>query len=267
MMQQIGVCSKFENQRQLLLTSESPFDRQFNHSEAFFLPDKSFGLCARKDKIGKKRDDKKEMFTMKKNTEAADKRRIIVDEGERIFIASSEEELQVLSSPQRQRIFKILQSEGVPMHGKEIGDRLGVKAASAHYHLKKLEKIGVIKQSHTQVINGITARYYEVMVDSVILSEDFLEATDDGLAKQKMLLIHNTFNANRDAFIRSLHQSMQQEQTGDLVENRLHLALDFRLYLSGEDAELLQKDIDELFAKYASPAAGKNPHSVWLSIS
>lgn len=204
---------------------------------------------------------------MKENTEAADESRIVVDKGERIFIASSEEELQVLSSPQRQRIFKILQSEGIPMHGKEIGDRLGVKAASAHYHLKKLERIGVIKQSHTQLINGITARYYEVTVDSVILGEDFLEATDDGLTKQKMLLIHNTFNANRDAFIRSLHQSMQQEQTGDKGENRLHLALDFRLYLSGEDAQQLQIEIDELFAKYASPTSGKEPHSVWLSIN
>lgn len=204
---------------------------------------------------------------MKENTEAADERKIVVDKGERIFIASSEEDLQVLSSPQRQRIFKILQSEGAPMHGKEIGERLGVKAASAHYHLKKLEKIGVIKQSHTQLINGITARYYEVTVDSVILGEDFLEATDDGLTKQKMLLIHNTFNANRDAFIRSLHQSMQQEQTGDIGENRLHLALDFRLYLSGEDAQQIQKEIDELFIKYASPTSGKELHSVWLSIN
>jgi len=204
---------------------------------------------------------------MKEKTKTADARRIVVDESERTFIASSEEELQVLSSPQRQRIFKILQSEGIPMHGKEIGDRLGVKAASAHYHLKKLEKIGVIKQSHTQVINGITARYYEVTVDSFILSEDFLEAADDGLTKQKMLFIHNTFNANRDAFIRSLHQSMQQEQTGDAGENRLHLALDFRLYLSEEDAQQLQKDIDELFTKYTSPTTGKEPHTVWLSIN
>lgn len=204
---------------------------------------------------------------MKDNTEVAFECRIVVDKGERIFIASSEEELQVLSSPQRQRIFKIMQSGGVPMHGKEIGDRLGVKAASAHYHLKKLEKIGVIKQSHTQLVNGITARYYEVTVDSVILGEDFLDATDDGLTKQKMLLIHNTFNANRDAFIRSLHQIMQQERTGEIGENRLHLALDFKLYLSGEDAELLQKDMDELFTKYASPISGKKPHSVWLSIN
>lgn len=203
---------------------------------------------------------------MNENSEVAVERRIVVDKGERIFIASSEEELQVLSSPQRQRIFKIMQSEGVPMHGKEIGDHLGVKAASAHYHLKKLERVGVIKQSHTQVVNGITARYYEVTVDSVILSEGFLESTDDSLTKQKMLLIHNTFNANRDAFIKSLHQSIQQ-QTGDNGENRLHLALDFRLYLSGEDTELIQKDIDELFTKYASPASGKKPHSVWLSIN
>jgi Mn-dependent DtxR family transcriptional regulator len=204
---------------------------------------------------------------MEEKTKAAVERRIVANEGGRIFIASSEEELQVLSSPQRQRIFKILQSEGAPMHGKEVGDRLGVKAASAHYHLKKLEKIGVIKQSHTQVINGITARYYEVTVDSVILSEDFFEASDDDLTKQKMLLIHNTFNANRDAFIRSLHQSMQQKENGDIGENRMYLALDFRLYLSGEDAQQLQKDIDELFNNYTNPTSGKEPHSVWLSIN
>lgn len=204
---------------------------------------------------------------MKENTEAADEGRIFVHEGSKILLASSEEDMKVLSSPQRQRIFKILQSEGVPMHGKEIGDRLGIKAASAHFHLKKLEKIGAVKQSHTRVINGITARYYEVSVDSVILGEDFLEATDDSFTKQKMLLIHNTFNANRDAFIRSLHQTIQQKQTGDPGEKRLHLLLDFKLYLSAEDAELLQKDMEELFSKYESPASGKKPHAVWLSIN
>jgi DNA-binding MarR family transcriptional regulator len=213
------------------------------------------------------RDHKKEVYGMKKNTTAADKRSIVVNKGDRIFMASSEEELQVLSSPQRQRIFKILQSGGIPMHGKEIGDRAGVKAASAHYHLKKLEKIGVVRQSHTQVINGITARYYEVTVDSVILGEDFLEATDDGLTRQKMLLMYNAFNANRDSFIRSLNQRMQQEQPGGTGENKLHLALDFLLYLSAEDARQLQKDINELAAKYSKPSSGKEPHSVWLSIN
>lgn len=67
--------------------------------------------------------------------------------------------------------------------------------------------------------------------------------------------------------VRSLHQTMQQEQTGDIGENRLHLVLDFKLYLSGEDAKLLQKDMEELFTKYASAVSGKKPHSVWLSIN
>jgi Mn-dependent DtxR family transcriptional regulator len=204
---------------------------------------------------------------MKENTEATEDNKIVIDEGERIFIASSEEELQILSSPQRQRIIKILQSEGIPLHGKEIGDRLGIKAASAHHHIKKLEKIGVIEQSHTQVINGITARYYKVLVDSFVLSEDFFDASDDKLIKQKMLLIHNTFNTNRDAFIRSLHQSLQKEQTGDVGEIGLHLALDYRLYLTEDDVKAVKKDIDQLFARYTKPTSGTNPHSVWLSIS
>jgi predicted transcriptional regulator len=200
------------------------------------------------------------------NKESNDKNRIVIHEGSRILIASSEKDIQVLSSPQRQRILRLLQNEKKPLHGKEIGEKLGLKAASAHFHLKKLEEIGVINQSHTQVINGITARYYEASVDSVIIGEDFIEATDDDFIKQKMLFIHNTFNTNRDTFIKSLHQTMLQEQSGNITEKKLHLLLDFKLFLSVEEVENLQKDMEEILSKYSKPSSGKSTYSVCLSV-
>ncbi|WP_017472046.1 winged helix-turn-helix domain-containing protein [Amphibacillus jilinensis] len=204
---------------------------------------------------------------MSENRKATEKSRIVVHEGSRVLIVSSEEDVQIMSSPQRQRIFKLLHLEGVPLHGKDIGDRLGIKPASAHFHLKKLEKIGVVKQSHTKLINGITARYYEAAVDSFILDEDFINETDDVFTKEKLRLLHNTFNTFRDDFISSLHQVMKEEQTGIQEVKRLHLLLDFMLYLSDEDEELFQKEMQELFSKYTKPAYDKSPHSVLFSIN
>ncbi|WP_350343204.1 winged helix-turn-helix domain-containing protein [Proteinivorax tanatarense] len=204
---------------------------------------------------------------MTENTKVTDKGRIVMHEGSRVLIVSSEEDVQVMSSPQRQRIFKLLNMEGVPLHGKEIGDRLGVKPASAHFHLKKLEKIGAVKQSHTEVVNGITARYYEATADYFILDEDFLNEIDDAFTKQKLLLLRKTFDTFRDDFISSLHQIMKEEQTGVQKESKLHLLLDFMVYLSTEDEEMLQKEMQEIFSKYKKPASGKKAHSVLFSIN
>lgn len=194
-------------------------------------------------------------------------KKINKDNNNRTFIASTEEELKVLSSPQRQRIFKVLLSEGLPLHGKEIADRLGIKAASAHYHLKKMEEIGVVCESHTQVINGITARYYKTTFDSIVLGDDFLENTGDHLTNQKMQFIHSTFNSNRDAFLKSLEKQMCHTDDSINHADKLLFLLDFQIYLSENESEVFQSELKALFSKYEKPGPEKHLNSILLSVN
>lgn len=65
---------------------------------------------------------------------------------------------------------RVMKDEDRPMTVKEIADTLGEVPAKVHYHVKKLESIGVLYIKQTRVINGIVAKYYDFTADTITLS-------------------------------------------------------------------------------------------------
>jgi predicted transcriptional regulator len=192
--------------------------------------------------------------------------RIIEENGCRLLAVSSKEDIKIISSPQRQRIFKLMQMNDKPLHGKEIADRLGIKAPSAHYHLRKLEEVGAIRVSHTQNINGITATYYEPAVDIMMTGEDFLSSTDDEHISNKLLLTANVFNEAKTSFVNTLGKKLR-ESTQSRDSFYFAMLQSTIIYLSSEDMELLNEEVNTLFKKYADYSPDKQPHTMFLSIS
>ncbi len=204
---------------------------------------------------------------MDKTTRESRRDRKIIDEGgSRLLVISSAEDLKVISSPQRQRIFKLLQTAGKPLHGKAIADFVGIKAPSAHFHLRKLEEIGAVRISHTQSINGITATYYEPAVDDIITGEDFLTTSDDAQITEKLILAANLFNEAKTSFIEALGKNLRDEahpsDTGTFST-----LLNEILYLSSEDIKPFHEELKVLLGKYTDYSPDKRVYSMFLSVS
>lgn len=193
-------------------------------------------------------------------------RRIIEEDGCRLLAVSSREDMKIISSPQRQRIFKLLQTAGRPLHGKEIADSIGVKAPSAHFHLHRLEEIGAVKISHTKSINGITAAYYEPAVDGMIAGEDFLAPSDDETTCEKLLFAENIFNEAKSSFIKALGRKLR-DHAYDPDSGKLTALINEILYLSKEDEKPFYEEMDALIKKYTGFSPDKQPYALFMSIS
>jgi DNA-binding transcriptional ArsR family regulator len=193
-------------------------------------------------------------------------RKIIEENGYRLLTVSSKEDIKIISSPQRQRIFKLLNMSDKPLHGKEIADKIGIKAPSAHFHIKKLEEIGAVKISHTQNINGIIATYYECAVDIMMAGEDFLESSDDEHIRDKLLLTANVFNEAKTTFVNALGK-MLREDTQSHESDYFAMLLNSAIYLSSEDMELFNDEMNTLLKKYADYSPNKQPYTIFLSVS
>ena len=192
--------------------------------------------------------------------------KIIEKNGRRLLTVSSAQDLKIISSPQRQRIFKLLQTSTKPLHGKEIADNLGIKAPSSHYHLRKLEEIGAVRISHTQVINGITATYYESAVDIIMTGEDFLSSSDNEHIREKLLFTANIFNEAKKAFVNSLERKLREtEQSPD--SDTISILLNTTLYLHKEDMESFNNELTAIIEKYTDLSSSKQPYSMLLSVS
>jgi len=192
--------------------------------------------------------------------------KIIEAGGYRLLAVSSSEELKIISSPQRQRMFKLLQMAGKPLHGKEIADKLGIKAPSAHFHLRKLEKIGAVRVSHTQIINGITAKYYAPAVDIMMTGEDFLSSYDDEHISNKLLFTANVFNEAKIAFVNSLGKILREGKQ-PLDPDGFAILLNTIIYLSSEDIKHFNEEVNALLNKYVDYSPDKQPYTMLLSVS
>ena len=75
-----------------------------------------------------------------------------------VHILNTLEEINIVSDPIRLKILMTLGTR--PKTAQDLSDALGVSRSKIHYHLKILEQNGIIEVVDTELINGITQKYF-----------------------------------------------------------------------------------------------------------
>ncbi|GGH29475.1 ArsR/SmtB family transcription factor [Paenibacillus segetis] len=157
------------------------------------------------------------------------------------MILTSLEDIRVYSDPYRLQIMNTFINMDRPATVKEIADELGEVPAKVHYHVKKLEKVGLLKLVSTKNIKGIIAKYY-LPFDGEIQ----IKHADAELPVKKMIisesqnLINNIFEQKKAKFLEFVGTS--EKPFGQLA--------DLTLYMTMEESEGLLKKIREMCAPF-----------------
>nr|WP_231989321.1 helix-turn-helix domain-containing protein [Ndongobacter massiliensis] len=75
-----------------------------------------------------------------------------------VYILNTLDEVNLVSDPIRLDI--LLHLGTTPKTAQDVADALGVSRSKIHYHLKILEDAGIIEVVKTELINGITQKYF-----------------------------------------------------------------------------------------------------------
>lgn len=75
-----------------------------------------------------------------------------------VVVVSRPAQLKAFAHPTRVRILELLIDQ--PMTVKQLGDLLGMSAARAHYHLKFLERTGLLRLVERREKAGVVEKYY-----------------------------------------------------------------------------------------------------------
>jgi DNA-binding transcriptional ArsR family regulator len=86
-----------------------------------------------------------------------------------IYFIREVEQLKVISDPLRIKILWEILDESKT--GKILSDALEVPAPKIHYHLKELERVGLITVERTEEKNGIIQKFYRPVAQSFSISE------------------------------------------------------------------------------------------------
>ncbi|MFI5762341.1 ArsR/SmtB family transcription factor [Streptomyces sp. NPDC051563] len=91
------------------------------------------------------------------------------DEPPEAFHVTTDEQLRAVSNLTRHRIMAMLRFE--PATITQIAARVGLAKGSSSYHVRLLERAGLVKVVRTRKVRGVNERYYAMAARSIVLPD------------------------------------------------------------------------------------------------
>lgn len=171
-----------------------------------------------------------------------------------IYYYEQIEQVQAISEPTRWRMLDLLVRE--PMTGAQIARVLGIPRTRAHYHLKVLERVGLIELTSEGIKQGIVEKYYRA------IAKEF--RTDRLFDRSRLLAGQDA--AHMAPAVRNLMLAILDLARVDITNPTLDAEL-VRLgyqrqdewYLSPEQHQALVQDLRNLGEQYAAYDSQNRP--------
>jgi DNA-binding transcriptional ArsR family regulator len=98
-----------------------------------------------------------------------------MEEQHEVFYLTTIEQARTIADPLRLRLLGYLTSEALTV--TQLGERVGESPAKVHYHVRELERIGVVRLVETREKGGILEKYYRAVAKNIQMSPDLLRTT------------------------------------------------------------------------------------------
>lgn len=169
------------------------------------------------------------------------------DEPSETFHITTDEQLRAVSNLTRHRIMAVLRFE--PTTITQVAERVGLAKGSSSYHIRLLERAGLVKVVRTRKVRGVTERYYAMAARSIVLP-------DPGEGGPDVLMRHAVADleaapADGERHMRMAHLRLTDEQFAELGARLDALADEYR-----ELSDPALPDTSLVFALF-HPAAGE----------
>jgi|SRR5579859_6403947 len=139
------------------------------------------------------------------------------------FHVTTEEQLRAVSNLTRHKIMAVLRFE--PATITQIAERVGLAKGSSSYHVRLLERAGLVKVVRTRKVRGVTERYYAMAARAI-------ELPDPAAGEPDVLMRHAVadLEASTDGerFVQMTHLRLTGEQFAELGRRLEALAEEYR---------------------------------------
>lgn len=134
-------------------------------------------------------------------------------------VLSSLEEIKTISDPFRLKILFLFDEDNTPMTVKQMADKLEEVPSKVHYHVKELEKIGVLEIVKTKEKSGIVEKFYLPTAETFKVERSIGGANEE---IEHMQVGENLFQAMQQDFLRN-NKLKKPGENGTLNYGLYHL--------------------------------------------
>lgn len=178
------------------------------------------------------------------------------------YIIQSHEQLKAISDPLRTKILMNLVKQ--PYTGQQLAELLGITRNNIYFHLRELEKHGVIRIIKKEEKNGIVQKYYRAVSSRFIPDDRLLPSVD--LVETSRQVFMETVELTREKIQLAPPASFQLSQANQELHKNISAA--YQLYGDEESFTAFLNDFKKLlqqhFTKPGEDKEGKQ--SYYLSL-
>jgi DNA-binding transcriptional ArsR family regulator len=162
--------------------------------------------------------------------------------------------LSIYINPVRQELLRILSISNKPLTPKMLADKLHISASGVQHHISKLLSLELVELDHTEMINGITARFYKASLVTVQVGL----SREDETTSQRQILMQESIARTYDRFYSHMKRIINQKRIVDEASlARWGDVLTGVLHLRKEDSGELMNIINDYIEKHSEPAPDK----------
>jgi len=178
----------------------------------------------------------------------------------------SVEALKVYFDPARQRIMQHIAHE--PQTAQQIADTLDVPFTRLYYHIRLLEKHGIIQLVETKLGAGaIEEKYYQITARQFVVDRRLLTVGDVDKRTEALSIILDTVFEPNSALIRESVDSGLIDLNVNIPHEDAFLARRGTLTFNAEQARQFQTDLINLLTRYQDmPTEEGNPYNFVISM-
>ncbi len=151
------------------------------------------------------------------------------------------EQVKALAHPLRMRILETLVVSD-PMTTKQVAEALGEKPTRLYHHVDKLEKVGLIRLTHTRQNRGATEKYYEAVARSFsagaeLFSDDSTEDRENAFIPMIRTVFDNTTN--------ELMRLVAAQESAKLIEDEGVMSY-IEIHMTQEEVAKVQQKLQDV---------------------
>lgn len=167
------------------------------------------------------------------------------------------EQLRAISDMLRLRIMALLEKQA--MTATQLGEELGLATAKVHYHVRELEKVGLLQLVETREKGGILEKYYRAIAHDITVSKALLSSQSDEI----QTAFRELFDQIAHDFLQALRQRKEPENLQLPAGLGIYLE---HLYLTREELHTLLEQLSELTRPFENRRNIEGEQEIHLSL-
>ncbi len=160
-----------------------------------------------------------------------------------VYTLASIEQLRAFADELRVRIFIALTQR--PLTATQLGDELDIAAPKAHYHVRELERVGLVRLVETRERGGILEKYFRAVAKDVQVPHALLRRTPD----ESQAIIRDQLQHIERGFTSAFSRTLAADELGDTFIQLTYMPL----WATRDELRDLVRRFEELTEPYLAP--------------